>query len=56
VGLEDNIHYDAARSRLATNVELVQRLVRISREFERPLASCAEVRTKLGLRQMQAVA
>ena len=56
VGLEDNIHYDAGRSRLATNVELVQRLVRISGEFERPLATCAQVRTMLGLRQLQAVA
>lgn len=56
VGLEDNIHYDAGRSRLATNVELVQRLVRISKEFERPLASCAQVRTMLGLRQPQVVA
>lgn len=56
VGLEDNIHYDAGRSRLATNVELVQRLVRISQEFERPLATCAQVRAKLGLRQPQAVA
>ncbi|MCP5140276.1 MAG: GNAT family N-acetyltransferase [Chromatiales bacterium] len=51
VGLEDNIHYDAGRSRLATNVELVQRLVRISQEFERPLATCAQVRAMLGLRQ-----
>jgi uncharacterized protein (DUF849 family) len=41
---------------LATNLELVQRLVRISQEFERPLASCAQVRTMLGLRQQQAVA
>jgi uncharacterized protein (DUF849 family) len=56
VGLEDNIHYDAGRSRLATNVELVQRLVRISGEFERPLATCTQVRTRLGLRQSQAVA
>ena len=55
VGLEDNIHYDAGRSRLATNVELVQRLVRISREFERPLATCAQVREMLGLRQTQTV-
>ncbi|MCL4792607.1 MAG: 3-keto-5-aminohexanoate cleavage protein, partial [Gammaproteobacteria bacterium] len=46
----------AGRSRLATNVELVQRLVRISREFERPLASCAQVREMLGLRRAQAVA
>ncbi|MCL4780973.1 MAG: 3-keto-5-aminohexanoate cleavage protein, partial [Gammaproteobacteria bacterium] len=46
----------AGRSRLATNVELVQRLVRISGEFERPLATCTQVRTRLGLRQSQAVA
>ncbi|MEZ5564492.1 MAG: GNAT family N-acetyltransferase [Gammaproteobacteria bacterium] len=51
VGLEDNIHYDAGRTRLATNVELVQRLARIAQEFERPLATCAQVREMLGLRQ-----
>ncbi len=56
VGLEDNIHYDAGRSQLATNVELVQRLVRISQEFERPLATCAQVRSMLGLRQQQETA
>ena len=56
VGLEDNIHYDAGRSRLATNVELVQRLVRISQEFERPLATCAQVRAMLGLRLQRAAA
>lgn len=51
VGLEDNIHYDAGRTRLATNVELVQRLVRINQEFERPLASCIQARAMLGLSQ-----
>ena len=49
VGLEDNIHYDAGRTGLATNVELVQRLVRINQEFERPLASCAQARSMIGL-------
>lgn len=49
VGLEDNIHYDAGRTRLATNVELVQRIVRISQEFERPLASCSQARSMIGL-------
>ena len=56
VGLEDNIHYDAGRTRLATNVELVQRLVRISQEFERPLATCAQVRGMLGLSQQREAA
>ena len=49
VGLEDNIHYDAARTQLATNVQLVERISRLAAEFERPLATCAQARQMIGL-------
>ena len=49
VGLEDNIYY--ARGRLATNVELVERMVRILRELDLEPATPAEARAMLGLRQ-----
>ncbi len=48
VGLEDNIYY--SKSRLATNEELVARVVRIANELGRPIASPAEARSVLGLR------
>ena len=47
VGLEDNIYY--ARGRLATNVELVERMVRIIRELNLQVASPSEAREILGL-------
>ena len=49
VGLEDNIYY--ARGRLATNVELVERMVRILRELNLEPATPAEAREMLGLSQ-----
>ncbi|MET9080740.1 3-keto-5-aminohexanoate cleavage protein [Streptomyces sp. NPDC004237] len=49
VGLEDNIYY--ARGRLATNVELVERMVRILTELNLEPATPAEAREMLGLRQ-----
>ncbi len=49
VGLEDNVYYDAAQKNLATNQELVERVVRISAELERPIASATETRALLGL-------
>jgi uncharacterized protein (DUF849 family) len=48
VGLEDNIYY--ARGRLATNVELVERMVRILAELNLEPATPAEAREMLGLR------
>ena len=51
IGLEDNIHYDLGRTKLASNVELVQRIVRIAQECERPLATPAQARAMLGLPQ-----
>jgi uncharacterized protein (DUF849 family) len=39
VGLEDNLHWDSARSRLATNRELVERVLALGEIFERaPMA------------------
>jgi 3-keto-5-aminohexanoate cleavage enzyme len=54
VGLEDNIYY--ARGRLATNVELVERMVRILRELNLEPATPAEARELLGLRTPAATA
>jgi 3-keto-5-aminohexanoate cleavage enzyme len=49
VGLEDNVYY--SRGRLATNVELVERMVRIMAELNLEPASPAEARDMLGLHQ-----
>jgi uncharacterized protein (DUF849 family)/N-acetylglutamate synthase-like GNAT family acetyltransferase len=49
VGLEDNLFYDTARAQLATNAGLVERLVRIASELERPAATPDEARETLGL-------
>jgi uncharacterized protein (DUF849 family) len=48
VGLEDNIYY--AKGRLATNEELVARMVRILRELNMEPATPAEAREILGLK------
>lgn len=47
VGLEDNVYY--SRGRLATNLELVERMVRILRELNLEPATPAEAREMLGL-------
>jgi 3-keto-5-aminohexanoate cleavage enzyme len=46
-GLEDNMNY--ARGELATNPQLVERIVRIAAEVGRPVASPAEAREILSL-------
>ena len=48
VGLEDNIF--VRRGALARNHELVEKIARIAAEFDRPLATPAEVRSFLGLK------
>lgn len=48
VGIEDNIFY--ARGDLATNVRLVERIVRIAREIGRAIATPDEAREILGLK------
>ena len=49
VGLEDNIYYDSARTKLTTNEELVQRVVRISNELERDISTPLQTRKMLGI-------
>ena len=48
VGLEDNVYY--SKDRLATNVELVQRAVRLIKEADKEVASPDEARQILGLK------
>jgi 3-keto-5-aminohexanoate cleavage enzyme len=47
VGLEDNIYY--RKGELATNTQLVARVVRIARELEREVATPDEAREILKL-------
>jgi uncharacterized protein (DUF849 family) len=49
IGIEDNIHYDRDRTVLATNAQLVERVVRIAREIGREPATPQEARAKIGL-------
>lgn len=53
VGLEDNIFLK--RGQLARNHELVEKIVRISEEFDRPIATPGEVRDFLGLKGIENV-
>lgn len=48
-GLEDNLWLDDARTRLATNLQLVQRIVDQAEALGRPLATPQQVRSRLGL-------
>lgn len=49
VGLEDALYLDTQKTALATNLSLVQRVVRLAQELQRPLATPAETRKMLGL-------
>ena len=49
VGLEDNLYYDRARTELADNVRLVERIARLGREMGRSPASPETARAILGL-------
>ncbi len=49
VGLEDNLWLDQEKRRPATNVALVDRLVRLAEAAERPIATAAEARRAIGL-------
>ena len=51
VGLEDNLYY--SRGRLANNVELVERIVRIIRDLGAEPATPAEARAMIGLPRSQ---
>jgi 3-keto-5-aminohexanoate cleavage enzyme len=49
VGLEDNVYY-ARGQKAASNAQLVERTVRIARELNRPVATPAQARAMLGLK------
>lgn len=49
VGLEDAIFFDYGKERLATNRELIERVVRIAAELQRPLATPEEARQLTGV-------
>jgi uncharacterized protein (DUF849 family) len=49
VGLEDNLWLDQGRTTLASNTQLLRRVLRLAEEFERPLLGRAELRQRLGL-------
>lgn len=51
VGLEDNLWYDPARTRLASNIELVQRVKQLGRANEREIMTSAELRSLLNLKK-----
>ena len=50
IGLEDNIWFDLERTRLATNRELVERILLIADAMGRKPYTCSEARALLGLR------
>jgi uncharacterized protein (DUF849 family) len=50
VGLEDNLWFDDARTRHATNAGLVERLVQVARALGREIASPEQARRIIGLR------
>jgi uncharacterized protein (DUF849 family) len=50
VGLEDNIWYDQERTKLATNEELIKRVVKTAEAIGREIATPHEVRKMLGLK------
>jgi len=49
VGLEDNLYFDHDTKELATNVSLIERLVRLAGDVGRKVASAAEARAMIGL-------
>lgn len=49
VGLEDNLYMDADKQKLATNLSLVERLVRLAHAAERPVSTPEETRKQIGL-------
>uniref|UniRef100_Q3ARY1 N-acetyltransferase domain-containing protein n=1 Tax=Chlorobium chlorochromatii (strain CaD3) TaxID=340177 RepID=Q3ARY1_CHLCH len=49
VGLEDNIYYDLNKTKLATNITLVNRIKKIANELERPISTAQKTREILGI-------
>ena len=54
VGLEDNIYLDQNKSRTATNLNLVKRLVGVARAIQREIATPGEARKMIGLKPRRA--
>jgi uncharacterized protein (DUF849 family) len=50
VGLEDNLWMDAEKTDPATNVRLIERVVRVAEGVGRPIASAADTRRIIGLK------
>jgi 3-keto-5-aminohexanoate cleavage enzyme len=50
VGLEDSIYYSYPKKDMATNEQLVKRVVRIAGELGREIATPSDAREILGLR------
>jgi len=51
IGLEDNLWYDRSRIRLASNIELLQRVKDLGEANEREVMTAAELRSLLGLKK-----
>lgn len=49
VGLEDNLYLDEEKTQPATNVALVERLVRVAEAIGRPVATIAQTREMIGV-------
>jgi 3-keto-5-aminohexanoate cleavage enzyme len=49
IGLEDNLYFDGERRKLATNIELVKRIVGIAKMLDRVPYTAMEARQVLGL-------
>lgn len=49
VGLEDSVYFDYEKTIPADNLQLVQRIIRIAKELQRPLATAGEARKILGI-------
>lgn len=49
VGLEDNIWYDREKSKLATNMMLVEMVTKMSKAYNREIATAIDVRNRIGL-------
>lgn len=49
VGIEDSIYYDYENNKLASNMMLVNRIVRIADELQRPIATSEQARRMIGL-------
>ncbi len=51
VGIEDSIYYNYPSKRLASNLELVERIIRISEDLGREIASPKEAREIIGIKK-----